>query len=81
MSDDGGSGEARHRLARGTAPRPLADTSVGVPAAAVAVGSARVSAGAGARDEPARSIQEAVERLIDAVESDAAIAEWMQGGG
>ena len=79
MSDDGGPGEARHRLARGTAPRPVADTSAGVPAAAVAVGSARLSASLG--EEPARSIQEAVERLIDAVESDAAIAEWMHGGG
>jgi len=77
MSDDGRSGEPRQRLARGTAPRPVA----GRGRAASGATAAAASGAAAASDEPAGSIEEAVERLLEAVEVADAVAEWTQGGG
>lgn len=76
LDDDGRSGEARTRMARGTAPNAVTDAR-GVPAAApIAQGTAGDEPG-----EPARTITEAIERLIAAEEAADAIAEWMQGDG
>jgi hypothetical protein len=102
MDEDGSTGEARTRLARGTTPNALQGKRDGAvdtaapggsaprePASGVLQGSGPVLArgtdgcvaqGA-ATDEPAHSIQEAVEQLIGAREADEAIAEWMTGGG
>lgn len=93
--DDGLSGEARTRLARGTASNAVLRIPEGADAAPAAA-----SAGS-ASDEPARSIGEAIERLVAAEipaeipaempaglgaeradeGTDDAVAEWMQGGG
>jgi len=78
MSDDGRSGEPRQkRLARGTVPRLVAGRGEAASGAAAAAASGAVAAS----DEPAGSIEEAVERLLEAVEVSDAVAEWTQGGG
>jgi hypothetical protein len=105
MDEDGSTGEARTRLARGTTPSALQGKCDGAAEATAAAGGLRDAAGgvvlntgpglargtgacvaqalaaAVAVDEPAHSIQEAVERLIGARDADEAIAEWMTGGG
>lgn len=103
MDEDGSTGEARTRLARGTTPSALQGKRDGAGEATAAAGGLRDAAGgvvqntgpglargtgacvaqavAAAVDEPAHSIQEAVERLIGARDADEAIAEWMTGGG
>jgi len=72
MDDDGRSGEARGRVARGTMPHTVTSQR---RTAGVAAPIAQPSAA----DEPARSITEAIERLVAAEEADEAVAEWMQG--
>jgi hypothetical protein len=71
MDDDGQAGAARRRLARGTAPKTVAVAQQ----ASRSVGAAASSVGA-IVDEPARSIAEAVERLMSDREADEAISEW-----
>jgi hypothetical protein len=63
---------------------PDAARSGPVPAGMDARGSGPVPAGGApgsAGRAPAQSICEAVEQLIEAQEAEAAVAEWMQGGG
>lgn len=75
MDDDGRTGEGRARMARGTARNAVATPRRTVRSATIAP-----STGMAAAEEPARSIAEAVERLVAAREADEALAEWMRGG-
>ena len=68
--------EARARLARGTTPNAMAG---GEPRAGSEPG-ADQAAQTATDSEPARSIREAVERLVSAREADDdAVAEWARG--
>lgn len=74
MDDERQAGAVRKRLARGTAPKVLAGVrGIGKPAGAggTVVGSC---------EEPARSIVEAVERLMSDRDAEEAIAEWAGEG-
>jgi hypothetical protein len=74
MDDDGQAGAVRKRLARGTAPKVVAGVrGAGKPAGA---GGTVV----GSSEEPARSIVDAVERLMSEREAEEAIAEWASEG-
>ena len=74
MDDDGQAGAARRRLARGTAPKAVAVAHQASQFAGAVVSGVRI-----ATDEPARTIDEAVERLIGDREADEAVAEWARG--
>lgn len=65
---------AGERLPRGTQPHPVASGPAPRSSGSMAAGGAPGSAS----EEPARSIHEAVERLVAEVEVEDAIAEWMQ---
>jgi hypothetical protein len=74
MDDDGQAGAARRRLARGTAPKAVAGVR-GIGKLAGAGGTT-----VGPSEGPARSIVEAVERLMSEREAEEAIAEWAGEG-
>jgi hypothetical protein len=75
MDDDGRAGELRARRARGTMPNEVTGQPQSGRVAVVPVIPGAAS------DEPARSIGEAIERLVASVEIDEAVAEWSREGG
>jgi hypothetical protein len=74
MDDDGQAEATRRRLARGTAPKVVTRVS-----SRGELAGAR-GATSGSSKEPARSIVEAVERLMNEREAEEAIAEWAGEG-